>query len=153
MPDFRESPGVFVPPPVIFTGGFLTGMLLDRLGALPRYTPLTVVGSILLAAAALLALWALVTFLRHRTAILPHHRAAVLVRTGPYRFTRNPMYLALTTAYVGLALDLGRLGPLLLLAPTLWALVSLVVVREEQHLTARFGADYTAYRAEVRRWL
>lgn len=153
MPDYRDSPGVFVPPPMIFAAGFLTGMLLDRLLALPRYLPPPLLGALLIGLAAGLAVWAIATFLRHRTAIIPHHRATRLVITGPYRFTRNPMYVALTTAYLGVALELGRVGPLLLLPPTLWTLFRLVVVREERHLAARFAADYEAYRTRVRRWL
>ncbi len=153
MVDSLDSPGVLVPPPAIFAAGFLTGLLLDRLLALPRFTPPPLVGVLLIGLGAGLAVWAVTTFVRHRTAIIPHRPASRLVMAGPYRHSRNPMYLALTTAYLGLTLALGRWGPLLLLLPTLVTLVRMVIVREERYLAVRFATDYEAYRTRVGRWL
>jgi protein-S-isoprenylcysteine O-methyltransferase Ste14 len=95
----------------------------------------------------------MLTFRRARTAILPTRPASQLVDGGPYRFTRNPMYTGLTTAYVGAAALLDSVWPLLLLPLVLAALVRLVVRREEAYLRGAFGAEYAAYQARVRRWL
>ncbi len=153
MVDPLDSPGILVPPPVIFAAGFLTGLLLDRVLDLPHFAPPPLIGAFLLSVAVGLVVWALATMIGHHTSFGPRRGATRLVTTGPYRFSRNPMYMALTAAYVGLALEQGRLGPLALLLPTLWALFHLVIVREERHLAARFAADYQRYRTRVRRWL
>lgn len=153
MVDTLDSPDVRVPPPALFAAGFLTGMLLDRLLGLPRFTPPPLLGAVLICLGVGIAIWALVTFVRHRTTIIPHRPASRLVMTGPYRHSRNPMYVSLTVTYLGLTLGMGRLGPLLLLLPTLWTLVRTVIVREERYLATRFSADYEAYRSRVRRWL
>jgi protein-S-isoprenylcysteine O-methyltransferase Ste14 len=111
------------------------------------------VGMFLLVCGLSFAGWGLVTFLRAGTAILPHHPAARLVRHGPYRFTRNPMYAGLTAAYAGLSLVAGLAWPLLVLPIVLVALRVLVVNREERYLQAAFPEAYAEYRRRVRRWV
>ena len=84
---------------------------------------------------------------------LPNAKSRVLVQTGPYRFSRNPIYLGNTLAMLGLALAL-RWGWLVLLVPvTITAVNWLAISREEHHLDIRFGAEWRAYAAKVRRWL
>lgn len=76
-----------------------------------------------------------------------------IVRAGPYRFSRNPIYLAFTLFQAGLAAWVNSLGLLLALVPPL-AIMSLVVIpREERYLEARFASEYLAYKREVRRWV
>lgn len=101
----------------------------------------------------IVAEWGFLTFLRARTAILPHHGASQLVTNGPYRFTRNPMYGGLTIAYVGIAAMIDFAWPMILLPVTLIALVRLVISREQTYLSSASGAEYIAYQARVRRWL
>jgi protein-S-isoprenylcysteine O-methyltransferase Ste14 len=79
-------------------------------------------------------------------------RPGELVRRGPYAFSRNPMYVAATAVYTGIALIAGAAWPLLLLPAVLLA-TNLVVTREERSLEARFGAGYRSYRTSVRRYL
>jgi len=100
-----------------------------------------------------LATWGIVTFRRARTAVIPHHAASQLVASGPYRFTRNPMYVGLTIVYTGGAVVLNSAWPLILLPVVLIVLAHFVVVREEQYLNDAFGDEYAAYRSRVRRWL
>lgn len=100
-----------------------------------------------------LAAWGMVTFRRARTAVIPHHAASQLVASGPYRFTRNPMYVGLTIVYIGGAVVLNSAWPLILLPVVLILLAHFVVVREEQYLSDAFGDEYAAYRSRVRRWL
>jgi protein-S-isoprenylcysteine O-methyltransferase Ste14 len=153
-----RNPGVRVPPPLLFAAGLLLGALLHRLGvplSLPWIGPEAAAraGLALVLAGGGLVVWGMLTFRRARTAILPTRPASQLVDGGPYRFTRNPMYTGLTTAYVGAAALLDSVWPLLLLPLVLAALVRLVVRREEAYLRGAFGAEYAAYQARVRRWL
>ena len=100
-----------------------------------------------------LAVWGIVTFRRAGTAVIPHQAASQLVMTGPYRFTRNPMYVGLTIQYIGGAAVINSAWPLILLPLVLVVLVRRVVSREEQYLSDAFGDQFAAYRLRVRRWL
>ena len=72
---------------------------------------------------------------------------------GPYRLTRNPMYVSLAALYVGVSLFANSWWPLLLLPVVLLAVDRAVIAREERYLAGAFPAEYAAYRARVRRWL
>ena len=85
--------------------------------------------------------------------MLPNQPASRLVTTGLYARSRNPMYVGLTLAYVGLALLTDRGWPLVFLLLVLVALHGLVIRREERYLSAAFPGEYAAYRQRVRRWL
>ena len=153
-----KHPGVKFPPPLLFVAGFVVAWLLDLLvplrlapGAARREVGIT--GAILLVLGLGVVLWGLVTFLRARTAIIPHYPASRIVSHGPYRFTRNPMYLGMTLAYLGLSLILNRAWPPLLLPVVLWSLLALVIRREERYLGHAFGEEYLAYKRRVRRWI
>ena len=87
------------------------------------------------------------------TAVNPRLPAAALVVSGPFRFTRNPLYLARTILYVGLALAMNTAWPLGTLIPLLAALHYGIIKREERYLHGRFGEAYSAYCARVPRWL
>ena len=94
-----------------------------------------------------------IAFHRARTPVLPTRPTTAIVIRGPYRFTRNPLYLSLAIIHAGAALLLGYLWPLLFL-PLAAALISrLVIAREEVYLEGKFGAEYARYRDSVRRWL
>jgi protein-S-isoprenylcysteine O-methyltransferase Ste14 len=108
--------------------------------------------ALLLAAVALFAA-SVRTFRRAGTPVPGNRPTTTIVRSGPYGFSRNPIYLAFTLFQLGLALALDSLGLLLTLVPA-HALMALVVIpREERYLEARFPAEYGAYKREVRRWL
>ncbi len=147
-----------IPPPLLYLLGFLAGVGLRFLvpgDALPPGPAVLArwVGLALLVAGFTLSMSGVGTFLLAKTTTIPHKAASKLVRTGPYRFTRNPMYVGLTTFYIGLAFALNRLWPLALLPLLFTILVRAVVRLEEQHLEERFGDDYRAYRERVRRFL
>ena len=140
--------------------GFAVAWLLETrvarirlVGGSASTLPLEVVGMVLVALGMALAAWGMLVFVRARTAIYPNRPASRVVRHGPYRFTRNPMYVGMTAAYAGVALALNLGWPFVLLPLVLFALVRLVIRREERYLAQAFGADYDAYRARVRRWL
>lgn len=97
--------------------------------------------------------WAIVLFRQFHTSFVPVVPSAALVTRGPYRFTRNPMYVGLASLYAGIALWFQLSWSLLLLPVVLMSVYHLVIVREERYLERRFGAAYGRYKAEVRRWL
>ncbi|ACD60257.1 hypothetical protein PXO_02122 [Xanthomonas oryzae pv. oryzae PXO99A] len=100
-----------------------------------------------------LAVSCFVLFAHRRTTIMPSGHPSRLVLDGPYRFTRNPMYLALVLSYVGLCLQLGLLWAVALV-PLPWLALQLYVIPfEEARLRAEFGLHYSDYCARVRRWL
>jgi protein-S-isoprenylcysteine O-methyltransferase Ste14 len=90
---------------------------------------------------------------RAGTNIRPDQPTLAVVSDGPFRFTRNPLYLSLTGLYLGITLLADALWPLLLLVPVLVVLQWGVVAREERYLEAKFGEPYRAYKARVRRWV
>ena len=95
----------------------------------------------------------LMRFRRARTPLDVRKPATALITQGPYRFSRNPIYVSMTLLYAGLAFLLGNGWVLALAAPVLLVMDFWVVRREERHLEAKFGEDYLRYKAAVRRWL
>lgn len=152
-PADAEDLRVIAPPPLLFAAGLALGAALDR--ALPLAAPPRIpwAGIVLAAAGLGLILWAGATFRAAKTTVLPYGRATFLVPGGPYRFSRNPMYLGMGAIYAGLALATGGVWAYLLLPLVLVTLHRGVIAREERHLEARFGEAYLAYKARVRRWL
>jgi protein-S-isoprenylcysteine O-methyltransferase Ste14 len=158
MTDLSKGPAIRFPPPFLFVGGFAAAWMLHLLlpfeisgrGPLPGQE---IFGAGLMAGGLAFMAGGLATFASQGTAIIPHRPARVLVRTGPYRFTRNPMYVGLTFGYVGLAVALNWAWPLVLLPVVLIMLSTLVIRREERYLREAFGGEYETYCRRVRRWL
>lgn len=157
-----------MPPPLLFALGLALGILLDRVApwtwaaALPGLSllgPVTpwglrwTAGALFIMLGLALDLWAVRAFRRARTTVLPWGRASFLVPGGPYRHSRNPMYLGMALVYAGLALGFGSWWAFPLLPLVLLVVSRYVVAREERHLAARFGDEYERYRERVRRWL
>ena len=145
-----------VPPPVLFVGAFVIGVLLARVAPLvtiPPSTPLRWIGIGLVIVGALHALTSASLFARARTTIVPHHVSSVLVTNGAYRWTRNPMYVGLTLMYLGAAAFMATLWPVLLLIVPLMVLDRRIIPMEERQLEERFGGSYREYTSRVRRWI
>lgn len=96
---------------------------------------------------------AMLHFRRAGTSMVPLNPSTARVTTGPYRFTRNPMYVGMAALYIGLALALGVIWALLLLPLVIGAVDQLVIAREESYLVRKFGQPYCDYMARERRWL
>jgi protein-S-isoprenylcysteine O-methyltransferase Ste14 len=142
-------------PPMLFLGALAVGLLLHLFWPVHPFSaePARVAGAILVIASCLVGFWAERSMHRAGTNIRPDRPVTALVTDGPYRFTRNPLYLCCTGIYLGLTLLVNALGPLLVL-PFLLALLHWGVIRrEEVYLEGKFGERYRAYRARVRRWL
>jgi protein-S-isoprenylcysteine O-methyltransferase Ste14 len=149
-----RHPDIIAPPPLLYAGPWLAGLLLDRLWPLPRL-PLAprLVGLPLIAAGIGLGGWFAWTMRRADTPIDPYEAPTALVTEGPFRHTRNPAYLGLTLIYIGLSVLSGILWPLFLLPGVLLAVDRGVIQREERYLETQFGSPYREYRRRVRRWL
>lgn len=152
--DTRPVAGVIAPPPLIFGVPLLAGLLLGRWLPWPFVPPALArpLGG-LLVALGLLAIPALLAFRRARTHPEPWKPTSALVTTGPYRFSRNPMYLGMTLLYLGLTTWWNVAWPLVALPVVLGVLHVGVIAREERYLEGLFGDEYRAYRRRVRRWL
>jgi protein-S-isoprenylcysteine O-methyltransferase Ste14 len=145
-------------PPLLLAACFTAAFLWDW-WVLPLPVPFAEtdavrsLGWLLVAAAGGILLWAAAAFWRHRTTIRPDRGASALIATGPYAWSRNPIYVADATALFGLALAFNRLS-LVAATAVFVALVTRLAIRpEEEHLAQRFPEAFAAYRARVRRWL
>jgi protein-S-isoprenylcysteine O-methyltransferase Ste14 len=152
-----RGPGVAFPPPLLFVAGYALGWWIGRIspigaGAAP-IPVLEVAGAIVAGAGLAIAAWAMSTFALSGTAIMPNQPASTLVVHGPYRYSRNPMYVALTLLYVGLVLVTRTWWALPLLPVVLVLLFKTVIAREERYLGTEFGEAYTDYTRRVRRWI
>lgn len=153
----RDNPGVIAPPPLIFLGFLALGWGAGRLIGEPTLgLDRTLQAGIAIAGLVLglaVEAWAAGLFHKARTAIQPWKPSTALVTGGIYRFTRNPIYLGFAVTYLALAVGLDSPLAIILLIPCLIVVDRLVIQREETYLSARFGADYEAYRRRTRRWL
>ena len=150
--------GVRYPPPLAFAIPFAVGYLLDRILPMPLVGPhrriaSLAAGVVIAAAGIVLAIWAARTFRRARTPVNPFQPSTALVREGPFRFSRNPMYVGMSILAVGLALVVNSFWPILFLPVSLVVVYATVIRREERYLSTRFGTAYDDYRRHVRRFL
>ncbi|MFN3545202.1 MAG: methyltransferase family protein [Thiobacillus sp.] len=155
-PSPHLRPRTLILPPAPYAAALVGGWWLDRhVYALPLDwgTMTQPLGWLLIGVGLALFIWTLVTFARHRTTVNPYKAATSLCTGGPFRFSRNPIYLGDWFLLGGISLLMHTVWPLLF-APLIWLLLRYGVIRhEEAHLEARFGEDYRAYKARVRRWL
>ena len=141
-------------PPLVLLAAIILGVVLNSIWPL-RFIPSAVVlaGPIILFAAVLLFVLSIREFRAAGTPVPGSERTTTIVRTGPYRFSRNPIYLAFVFVLLGLALWLNNLWLLVALA-TFASFISIMVIpREEEFLERNFQAQYSEYKATVRRWL
>jgi protein-S-isoprenylcysteine O-methyltransferase Ste14 len=122
--------------------------LAELIGRPYRYAGLVIMGL-----AVALAVWAALHFRRAGTTIHPHKPALVLVTSGPYGFTRNPMYLGMSGILLGGAILMGSLSPFIVIPAFMAIIGERFIDAEEAKLEAAFGAPYLDYKTRVRRWL
>ncbi len=151
-------PIIRIPPPLLFVFTFLAGTSLQHVAPLPVPAARilqggSIVGFGLVGCAVLLALYSLGIFLAARTTVVPFATATKLVTWGPYRLTRNPMYVSLVLAYLGVAALLSLWLPLFLLPLPVILVHRIVIPFEERRMREVFGEAYDQYCSRVRRWL
>ena len=147
-----------VPVPWVFVLSYLLGVVFEFVRPRTTISPTaalvsTIAGGVLFAVGAVIAGWGLMIFHKARTTTVPGESSVKLVTWGPYRFTRNPMYVGLSLAYLGEAALLKQVWPVLLLPLTLAYLNWTVIPVEEAKLQEVFHDQYKQYRVSVRRWL
>jgi protein-S-isoprenylcysteine O-methyltransferase Ste14 len=147
-----------IPPPLLFVATFFAGVGLQHLVPVPLGTGSLasiehLAGIALIVSGAALALLAAGTFLLRRTTLIPFSSPSKLVIEGPFRFTRNPMYVSLVLVYLGVAGDLAQFWPLLLLPLPVLVIQRVVIPFEETRMRERFGEQYEQYCSRVKRWI
>jgi protein-S-isoprenylcysteine O-methyltransferase Ste14 len=152
-----RGPRILFPPPLVFVLAWLAGLWLDH------QVPVRIAGSAggvmavlppaVTFAGLALTFGTLLILLRARTGILPFKPTRALITDGPFRYSRNPVYLGLLIAYLGVTAWTGLLWPLATLPLGLWFLWKTAIQPEETYLAARFGEEYAAYCRRVRRWI
>ena len=153
--DDKRGPGLRFPPPLLPVGLIAAAWLLQQWAPLPisANPQLRLAGIVLVAVAFLLAIVALVHFLRAKTHVEPWHPTSTIIQSGIYRYSRNPIYLAFCIAAIGAALIMDSWWGLIAVAPLVYLLQVLVIRKEETYLEAKFGEPYLDYKRRVRRWL
>jgi protein-S-isoprenylcysteine O-methyltransferase Ste14 len=147
--------GVRVPPPLIYVIIFGLALALHQfvpLAFLPMI-PARVAALIFLGAGVILLVWCNVLFRRAHTSLVPVKPSTTLVIAGPYRLTRNPMYVGLLCVYIAAALWFDEVWALILAPLVVLAVQRLAIAKEERYLERKFGDAYRQYRIHVRRWI
>jgi len=152
---YGDNPGVIAPPPLIYIVPLAAALYMDRTDPFVMMPPeyAKSIGFATIAVGVLLMVFAGVQFWRKHTSLIPYSPTTAIVQTGPYRISRNPIYLADTVCYVGVAILLNTAWPLLFLPLVLLVMHRGVILREERYLEQKFGDVYNDYRMRVRRWL
>ena len=151
----RDRPDVPVLPPVVYLTAILLGAGLQWVWPMPL-TPWTAtkwLGVVLGVLSFAVALSAVREFRRWKTSFRVDRATTSLVQTGPFRYSRNPGYVALTTLQLGIAIFFNNVWIVATLVPALFVMSRAVIAREEEYLNRKFGADYVEYKRSVRRWL
>lgn len=154
-PKPADHAGVRLPPPLIYVVVFGLGLLLQQIApiSIPLIAPVRAAALLLVAVGVLLVVWSNVLFRREHTSMVPVRPTNALVIRGPYRLTRNPMYLGLLSIYIGTALWFGTAWAIILTPVVIVAVYFLAIAKEERYLEQKFGDAYRQYRTQVRRWI
>ena len=150
-----DTPGVLAPPPLIYSAVLAVGLLAHTLYPvtfLPNKVARTL-GWPLIDAGLVLGFLGDRAMRNAHTNVSPYRPTTKLVTEGPYRFTRNPLYLSLTLVYGGVAILANALWAALLLPVVLGVMRYGVIEHEERYLERKFGEEYLRYEAQVGRWI
>jgi protein-S-isoprenylcysteine O-methyltransferase Ste14 len=153
--DDQDKAGVVAPPPVIYLGALVIGLLLNRrfpIAFLPRRIARRL-GWPLLSGGVLLMGWFEWAMRHAGTPANPYKPVSHIATEGPFLYTRNPAYLGMTMTYTGIAGLANALWASLLLPVALLVIQRGVIEREERYLERKFGEEYLHYKGRVRRWI
>lgn len=151
----REKGPVPFPPPAIYVAGLLFGIVAELIESTPSLHPaITIIaGAAFIGLSIYLDGSATKLFVKNKTQVIPWRPASTLVIEGPYRFTRNPMYLGMACLYIGIAFSFGLLWAFAFLPMVILLVDRTVIAREEPYLEKKFGDAYITYKRSVRRWI
>jgi len=146
---------VVINPFLIYMACGLCGFFLQSFFPLPfiPQADARVIGAIIMIINLILGLTAVRNMFAAKTSLSPYRPTTALVLSGPYRFSRNPIYIGLTLLYIGLVTYLQLPWGLVLLPVVIWLVTVWVIVPEENYLEQKFGSEYLSYKAKVRRWI
>ena len=156
MNETRDNSGAIIRPPVAWAFAILAGLIIDWLYPLPfvaALIPRVWVGIVVFALGFALAVWAIITIRKAGSRIETSLPTTTIVSSGPYGFTRNPVYLGMFLGQTGLAIGFDSLWLLAMLVPFYLVIRYGVVAREEAYLERKFGRTYLGYKSRVRRWV
>lgn len=155
MATDRDHPGVAVLPPFLYGGAFLVALVLHWLWRLPITAPAATLwpGIVLAVLAIGIMMVARRTMESAGTNVNPMLPTTAIVTSGAFRFSRNPLYVALTLFFLGLKLAFDTWWGIILLPLVLAVMHFGVILREERYLERKFGEPYREYRSRVRRYL
>ena len=156
MDDTANTAQVSIRPPLGWGFAVIAGLALHwlvPLAFLPVDLPAGWLGAIVFVVALAMVAWAIVTITRAGSNVPTNRPTTTIVESGPYRFTRNPIYLGMFLGLIGLAIAFDNLWLLIMLVPFAFVIRYGVVAREEAYLERKFGDVYRGYRSRVRRWL
>lgn len=151
----KQSTDIKLPAPIYYGLALALGFALNTIwdiGVLPVPWGF-VMGIVLIVISILITLPVLLQFKRQKTTFDSRRVPTSLIMEGPFRYSRNPSYVALTLLYLGLVLVLNSFWLILLLLPVLIMVDRKIICSEEKYLTQKFGDDYRQYQSSVRRWL
>ena len=150
-----DNPGVIAPPPLIYAGALLAGLAANRIYPV-RFLPRglsRLVGWPSVAAGLAIGLSGFREMKRAGTNVQTRKPTTTIVEAGPYRYTRNPLYVGMTLMYAGFTARANALPAALLLPAVLAVMRRGVIEREEHYLERKFGDEYLRYKGRVRRWI
>ena len=156
MNETADTAQVIIRPPLAWGLPVIAGLALNwlvPLPFLPAVLPAGWLGAVVFLVAVTLLAWAIVTITRASSNVPTNLPSTTIVESGPYRFTRNPIYLGMLLGLIGLAIAFDNLWLLMMLVPFALVIRYGVVAREEAYLERKFGDVYRAYLSRVRRWL
>jgi protein-S-isoprenylcysteine O-methyltransferase Ste14 len=150
-----DNPGVIMHPPLLYLSGVVIGAVVNWMKPLPvsHSSFVRIIGLVVVILGIIWTNWGRLAMKAHGTNINPTKPTTTIVRSGPYRLSRNPLYLGLTIVYLGLSLAVNSWWCLLLLIPISLLMHFQVVLREERYLDRKFGETYREYQRRVRRYL
>jgi protein-S-isoprenylcysteine O-methyltransferase Ste14 len=144
-------------PPLIYLGFLVLGLTANLVYPLPLSSPertlVLFVGAGVVTCGLLFGAWALWAMWRAGVSALPGREPARLVSDGPFRFSRNPIYISLAVMYTGLSVALNTFWPLAFLIFAIVTVDRRIILREERFLEKKFGEEYLSYKVKVRRWI
>lgn len=151
----KDSPGVVAPPPLVFASGLIAGAILTWFLPTALLPPVIgyVTGGFLATVGLAMILSIYIAMRRAKTNIEPWKPTTAVIESGLYRYSRNPIYVAMAIVYLGIAAMFVLTWSLLFLPVCLLFIHFFQILPEEKYLETKFGSSYNAYRSRVRRWI